>query len=258
MPRPTFVLPAVVGLAVALVSHGAMAETSGADPALLKHGKAVYKIECAACHGVEGDGNGPGAYILSQRPRNLQLGVFKLRSTPTGEFPTDQDLFDTITRGIAGPFGAQMPGFAALSEKDRWALVAVVKDFAGIDQPGKPITVPPRPKKADLVLGKQVYERLQCGTCHGDDGAGEGPTSLTLKDDQKRRIWSTDFTDGRFKSGDRPADVYTRIFTGLDGSPMPAYGKKATPAEIWAVTDYVLSFGPKSRLASEGRKGGKQ
>ncbi len=93
-----------------------------ADKASADLGKQLYIRECASCHGPEGDGNGPGAYILSQKPRNLQLGVFKLRSTPTGENPTDDDLFNTITRGIAGATGAMMPSFASLSESDRWAL----------------------------------------------------------------------------------------------------------------------------------------
>lgn len=228
-----------------LLAVGAMAETVYEPPsdldALLDRGKQVYARECAACHGVEGDGEGPGAYILSQRPRNLQLGVFKLRSTPSGEYPTDADLFETITRGVQGATGAQMPGFSALSEEDRWALVSVVKDIALIDEPGTPIEVPPRPG-ANIALGEHVYERLQCASCHGDDGRGEGASSLTLKDDQKRRIWTPDLTRGVYKGGAEPAEIYTRIFTGLDGSPMPAYGSKATSEEIWALTDYVRSL----------------
>lgn len=228
-----------------LLTVGAQAETVSEPPtdlsALLDRGKQVYARECAACHGVEGDGEGPGAYILSQRPRNLQLGVFKLRSTPTGEYPTDGDLFVTITRGVQGATGAQMPSFSALSEEDRWALVSVVKDIALIDEPGTPIEVPPQPE-ANLALGEHVYERLQCASCHGDDGRGEGASSLTLKDDQKRRIWTPDLTRGVYKGGAEPQEIYTRIFTGLDGSPMPAYGNKATPDEIWALTDYVRSL----------------
>jgi cytochrome c oxidase cbb3-type subunit 2 len=236
----------LAGAALAsLLTVGAQAETVSEPPAdlsvLLDRGKQVYARECAACHGVEGDGEGPGAYILSQKPRNLQLGVFKLRSTPSGEFPTDSDLFETLTRGIQGATGAQMPSFAALPEEDRWALVSIIKDFALIDEPGTPIEVPAQPG-ANLALGVQVYERLQCASCHGDDGRGDGASSLTLKDDQKERIWTPDLRAGVYKGGDAPEEIYTRIFTGLDGSPMPAYGNKATPEEIWALTDYIRSL----------------
>lgn len=210
-------------------------------PALLAHGETVYRRHCAACHGAEGDGAGPGAYILSQRPRNLQLGVFKFRSTPSGQNPTDQDLFKTITRGLSGATGAMMPSFRALPERDRWALVAVVKNFAGIERPGTAIEVPREPA-ADLALGAAVYERLQCASCHGAEGLGDGPSSITLKDDQKRRTWAPNLVLGRHKGGAEPAEIYTRIVTGLDGSPMPAYAGKATPKEIWALTHYLLSL----------------
>jgi len=139
-----------------------------------------------------------------------------------------------------------MPSFRELPEADRWALVEVVKEIAAIDQPGQPIEVPPEPQP-DLALGVQVYERLQCSSCHGDDGRGQGSSSLTLRDDQKRRIWTPDLTRGLFKGGDAPSDIYTRITTGLDGSPMPAYANKATPDELWALTHYVLSLSAETR-----------
>ena len=206
---------------------------------MLERGQALYQLECAACHGAEGDGEGPGAYILSQKPRNFQLGVFKLRSTPSGEYPTDRDLFETITRGIAGATGSMMPSFTSYPEDDRWALVAAVKHLADIDEPGKPIDIPPHPP-ANVALGEEIYERLECDSCHGDSGRGDGSSSLTLEDDLKHRVWAPDLTRGKFKGGDTSEDIYKRIVTGLDSSPMPAYADKATPEEIWALTDYLL------------------
>jgi cytochrome c oxidase cbb3-type subunit 2 len=244
-------LPAViVATALAAAAAADATERPAVDAALFERGKQIYARECAACHGAEGDGNGPGAYILFQQPRNFQLGAFKMRSTPSGQPPTDDDLFHTISRGVQGATGAMMPSFRELSEADRWALVEVVKEFAGLGEPGKPITVPAEPQP-NVTLGAQVYERLQCAACHGGDGRGEGSSSLTLVDDQKRRIWTPDLTRGLFKGGDEPTDIYTRIATGLDGSPMPAYANKATPEEIWALTHYVLSLSAETR---DGRK----
>ena len=62
---------------------------------------------------------------------------------------------------------------------------------------------------------------------------------------------SSDFTTGRFKSARTPKDLYTRIHTGLDGSPMPGYGTKATPEELWALTEYVLTFDKSRKQASQ-------
>lgn len=222
--------------------------SAGIDQADSARGEQLYLRECAACHGADGDGEGPGAYILAQRPRNFQIGVFKLRSTITGENPSDEDLFSTITRGIAGSTGAMMPNFASLTEQDRWSLVAHIKKIAEIDEPGKPMQIPPQPAEVDIAFGKKVYERLECNDCHGSSGHGDGSSALTLEDDQKRRIWPPDLTNGQFKGGNEPAEIYERIVTGMDGSPMPSFATKATSEEIWALTMYVLS------LAKDGDK----
>jgi mono/diheme cytochrome c family protein len=246
-------LVALCGVAVAALVATA-AERPARTPELIARGKHIYARECLACHGAEGDGSGPGAYILAQQPRNFQLGTFKIRSTPSGQPPADDDLFQTITRGVQGATGAMMPSFRALPEADRWALVEVVKEIAGIDKPGKPITVPAEPR-VNVALGRQVYDRLQCAACHGTDGRGDGSSSLTLVDDQKRRIWTPDLSRGRFKGGNSPADIYTRIATGLDGSPMPSYANKASPAEIWALAHYILSLSTGASGEQDQKKG---
>ena len=233
-------------MAVLVSAHAAASEPSADLSKLVDYGKKIYARECSACHGVDGDGEGPGAYILSQKPRNLQLGVFKLRSTPSGQYPTDHDLFKSITNGLEGANGAMMPSFRSLSERDRWALVAAVKDIALIDEPGTAIELPAKPS-TNIALGRDVYDRLQCASCHGDDGEGDGPSSLTLRDDQKRRTWAPDLTVGLHKGGGEPEDIYTRIVTGLEGSPMPSYAGKASSEELWALTDFVLSLGQQSQ-----------
>ena len=246
--RPRLFFGFIAGL---LFATPAAAQYVSPDPALLEHGKQIYARECSACHGDTGEGDGPGAKYLAQRPRNLTLGVFKIRSTPTGQFPTTRDLFDTITHGLAGSHGEQMPGFAELPERDRWALVEVVRDFAWMDSEGTPVPLPPRPGASDLALGKQVYDRLQCAACHGDSGIGDGSSSLTLKDDDKRRTFASNLRDGRYKGGDAPEEVWMRFYTGLDGSPMPAYAGKATDEELWALTDYVLSLSEDARAKAK-------
>ena len=86
----------------------------GADPAT-----AVYNHACAWCHGKDGRGDGPAAFsinkYLSPRPRDFTRGLFKLRSTPSGQVPTDDDLLRTIERGIPG----YMPSFRGLTAGER-------------------------------------------------------------------------------------------------------------------------------------------
>ena len=103
-----------------------------------------YRRYCVGCHGELGDGNGENATWFEtpmyQKPRDFQLGIFKCRSTPTGTLPTDQDLFDAITRGFDR---SNMPQWNTFSKQQRADLVAWVKHFSPRwtnEKPGTPIT----------------------------------------------------------------------------------------------------------------------
>src|SRR5690349_4938211 len=65
-----------------------------------ENAKQNYRRYCTGCHGDIGDGLGENAQWLDPKPRNFTLATFKCRSTPTGTLPTDEDLFNTIGRGI--------------------------------------------------------------------------------------------------------------------------------------------------------------
>ena len=60
--------------------------------------RAVYETNCAVCHGIYGDGNGPAAHMFLARPRDFRQGIFKFRSTPSGSLPADGDLRQTVTQ----------------------------------------------------------------------------------------------------------------------------------------------------------------
>src|SRR5271163_4152115 len=59
-----------------------------------------YRRYCAGCHGDYGDANGENAIWLDPKPRDFTIATFKCRSTLTGTLPTDEDLFNTIGRGL--------------------------------------------------------------------------------------------------------------------------------------------------------------
>ena len=91
----------------------------------------LYRRYCVGCHGDLGDGNGEVAQWLEPpmwpKPRNFQLGIFKCRSTPTGTLPTDEDLFDTIARGLDR---SSMPIWNTFTKDERADLVAWIKHFS--------------------------------------------------------------------------------------------------------------------------------
>lgn len=224
---------------------------AAADP----DGTAIYDRYCAGCHGTGGDGNGPAAPMLLVKPRDFTKGVFKFRTTPAGTLPTDDDLFRTITRGI---HRTSMPEWSLLPERERWALVGRVKAFypAWASQgAGEPLTIPHAPSSvwnaAAAARGKEVYGLLECATCHGESGRGDGPSAATLAPDawgQAQRPF--DFTKGALKSGGAPEDVYRTFMTGLNGTAMPSYqdifaspdGENIFDGDAWNLVAYVLSL----------------
>ena len=81
---------------------------------------ALYQAQCAACHGVTGNGDGPLGLKLEPRPVAF---TDKDRARERSAFA----LYQAISQGIEG---TAMPGFAAISEPDRWALAFFIGQFA--------------------------------------------------------------------------------------------------------------------------------
>ena len=204
-----------------------------------------YRRYCVGCHGVLGDGNGENFPWVDPKPRDFQLGVFKCRSTPTGTLPVDQDLFDTIARGMDR---SQMPPWNTFTKQERADLVAWVKHFSPRwtnEKPGTPITIPPEPEVTPerIKAGRDVFARVQCWKCHGVQGMANGPSAATLTDDQGRPIQPFNFTEGaRPKCGDTDRDLYRIFMTGLDGTPMPSFADNIKPDEAWDLVFYLRTF----------------
>jgi mono/diheme cytochrome c family protein len=74
-------------------------------------GYRLYQANCAACHGVDGNGGGPVSGTTEVTPPSLRAHL--------GEH-TDGDLFYWVSKGLPGG----MPAWESqLSETDRWNLV---------------------------------------------------------------------------------------------------------------------------------------
>ena len=206
-----------------------------------------YRRYCVGCHGELGDGNGENAQWLDPKPRNFTLGIFKCRSTQTGTLPTDDDLFNTIGRGLDT---SNMPQWLPLTKQDRADLVAYVKHFSPrfkTEKPGTPLEIPPEPSlTADRIKqGQQVFDRVQCWKCHGATGDANGPSADTLTDDQNRPIKAYNFhQEVRFKCGSTNEDLYKIFMTGLDGTPMPSWSDNIKPDEAWDLVFYLRSLQP--------------
>ncbi len=216
-----------------------------------KDGAMAYRRYCVVCHGALGDGNGESAKWfdppLYPKPRDFTLAIFECRSTPTGTLPTDEDLFDTIARGLDR---SNMPPWNTFTRQERADLVAWIKHFSPRwqnEKPGTPIVIPPEPEvTADRVkAGQEVFARVQCWKCHGVEGRANGPSASTLQDDLGRPILPYNFAEGgRFKCGTTDRDLYRIFMTGLDGTPMPSFADNIKPDEAWDLVFYLRSLQP--------------
>ena len=210
-----------------------------------KDAKTAYRRYCVGCHGELGDGNGENNPYLDPKPRDFQLGVFKCRSTPTGTLPTDQDLFDTIARGLDR---SNMPKWSTFTTQERADLVAWVKHYSprwANEKPGAPIEIPAEPEITPerIKAGRDVFARVQCWKCHGVTGQANGPSAATLTDDLGRPIAAFNFTEGATpKCGDSDRDIYRIFMTGLDGTPMPSFADNIKPEEAWDLVFYLRAL----------------
>ncbi len=227
------------------------------SPQLLVRGRQLYGTRCAVCHGLEQDGQGPASLFLTTPPRDFQAESFKFRSPSSSSLPSGEDLFRTITAGFPA-YG--MPSFDYLSAEDRWALVhytmAASERFEK-RQPAEPLDLglDPGPGPERLELGRQAFERAQCGKCHGEDGRGFGPSAAELKDTQDRPIRTLDLTSSAiyYKRGARAQDIMQTLSSGLNGTPMPSYFESGlTTDELWSLAHYVTSLvGEQESLAQD-------
>lgn len=85
-------------------------------PELISKGQTSYKINCAICHGDNGDGNGPAGASLNPKARNFITDKYKFGSKP-------EQVFKTITEGSKN---TSMAAFSHLPEDVRWALTYFV------------------------------------------------------------------------------------------------------------------------------------
>ena len=257
-------------------------EAGETHPDLLR-GQAIYQQRCVQCHGVSGDGSGPSAKYMYPRPRDYRKGMFKFSSTPYGYRPLREDLVRTVRQGIRG---TSMPGFSLLPEQDQQAVVDYVLMLArrgeleeqlvsladaedtieadvvqdelipmvlnrwteSIAAEMLPLTSQPRFTSEHVERGRQAFLTKGCSKCHGEDGRGQ------TKDNRGTDAWgfptrAADLTSGMLHGGNRPADIYRRIYGGINGTPMPGFAiaLKEQPETIWDLVAYVTSVSNRRR-----------
>lgn len=117
------------------------ANPSGFTVESIARGSHVYAAQCAACHGVDGRGEGPQAAALRRWPPTMASALLSRRA--------DGELFWHVLYGMRDDTGVTMPGFSGrLSDKEIWAAldyIRVLSASAGMAAGGSwpvPIALP--------------------------------------------------------------------------------------------------------------------
>ena len=103
-------MPRILTLFALLLSGSALAADA-------ERGKQVYTANCMACHGTEGNGQGPAAMALTPKPSDFTTPEF-------WDGRTDQALATSIKTGKPG---TSMAPFPQLTEDDMASLVLYMK-----------------------------------------------------------------------------------------------------------------------------------
>lgn len=229
----------------------------GVNEDALVRGRVLYQQYCASCHGLTGAGDGDLSVFLHPKPRDFTKGLFKVRSTASG-MPTDEDLYGLLSQGMPG---TSMPAFGFLSNQARRHLVEYVKHLSQGEEgghvvhwfeetpPGSSVPLSRKPEVTPelIATGQRVFRSLDCASCHGPNGEGDGPQASAIKDSWGNRLRPRNLVKEPFIGGDSDEAIYLRVAAGIGGTPMAAYpDERIKPQDRWALVAFIRSLREKA------------
>ncbi|RMF76825.1 MAG: hypothetical protein D6737_19430 [Chloroflexi bacterium] len=181
-------------------------------PSLLR-GAEIFADRCAACHGIEGRGDGP---LFESGQLTVQPPDFTDPETAHNQSP--QEWFATITNGRIENF---MPPWGnELNEADRWAVAMYTYTLAY--------------EPNEMRAGEQLYT-LSCAECHGESGRGDGPRASEINrpvNDLTQQSTIVTLSD---------ATIVNLAAEGI-GESMPAFGASLGEEGLRTVAQYIRSL----------------
>jgi mono/diheme cytochrome c family protein len=153
-----------------------------ASQTVILHGADLYRINCQGCHGESGGGAPPeiNSVINPVRATSVTLVMERMKergmelSRAESAELAKQSQTALLQRLHSG--GENMPPFPHLSEAEIGALVAYLRQLAGIaGAENEQVTV----QESAMRVGEHIVKST-CHTCH--DAAGPNPTPQQLED----------------------------------------------------------------------------
>lgn len=130
---------------------------------------------------------------------------------------------------------ADWPRLAHRSGDDRWAhrdSVALPRDVAAWCNPAAT-------DRQAIAAGRQLYDQMECASCHGDAGRGDGPGGA-VADPAPYDFTRPEFAGMREPPG--PALLYAILTQGIEGTTMQGYADRLSAWERLALIAYLTSL----------------
>ena len=173
-------------------------------------GEAIYEEKCTPCHGVNGLGDGP-------QSDELPNPVSAIGTLPVARLASPAEWYSIVSNGNLERY---MPPFPSLTDRQRWDVVAYSYSLSWDEDA--------------LAWGEELY-RVNCASCHGDQGRGDGVAASDLSSAPQS------FTNLNYMASRSTAEFFDAVTAGVDQD-MPAFERQLSESERWAVSDYLRSM----------------
>ncbi len=182
-------------------------------------GQRLYEQNCAACHGLDGNG-----------------GVGVPLALPDFQYSASDDFLRKMIRH--GRPGRVMPAFKRFSDEEVDAIVRYIRHWA----PGKPFKYSSKRIRGDVKHGKQLYAQ-RCASCHGANGEGGKGTGVTFSRPRNLPIIPPALNNKGFLDAAPDEMIKATLMNGREGTPMVSFLKQGLKEkDINDIVAYVRSF----------------
>ena len=211
--------------------------------------------------------------LRSDLERVIRRGA-KGTSMPGFRFLPDQDIKDLVEYVVMLSYRGEVELLVAREIENEYeeeddleedevarALKRVHRFWVEAESAGvMPISAQPKYDDTSILAGRKAFLTHPCSQCHKPNAKGQtewlshefiaaqeakppGEREKINYDDWGHPAPAADLTAGMLHGGRRPIDIYRRIYTGINGTPMPAFAGSLAkePETIWHLTHYVLS-----------------
>ena len=212
----------------------------------------VKRYNCAGCHEIEGAGGDYRDVIIAHEGLSdmiaKQFAPPPLKAEGARVYPDWLFKFLKEPSDIRYGLKVRMPTFG-LSDDEATTLVEYFSALDDEPYPYETLEVP-TPTRAELRVGKQIFDELQCISCHPSQGevipAGSdkaGRPDLSLAKERLKPDWLIDWM--KDPQSFQPGTAMPQAWPLVGGQHMAVDGYAGNDAEkqIQLVRDYMISLG---------------